>query len=76
VPKRIFPHQQQLYEYAERNGLACAWEGTTAFDAALRTMLPQQYHFMAVGARRVLLYPRQKDEHRSHDGPHHQGPHR
>ena len=53
-------HQAAVYEYAERNGLTYAWEGSPAFDKRLRTLSPEQYQIIAVhtrrGIRRVLMF--------------------
>ena len=38
-----FEHQAAVYEYAERNGLTYAWEGSPAFAKRLRVLSPEQY---------------------------------
>ena len=55
-----FEHQAAVYEYAERNGLTYAWEGSPAFDKRMRILSPEQYQIIAVhtrrGVRKVLLF--------------------
>ncbi len=55
-----FEHQEAVYEYAERNGLSYAWEGSPAFAKRLRVLSPEQYQILAAhtrrGVRKVLLF--------------------
>ncbi len=55
-----FEHQAAVYEYAERNGLTYAWEGSPAFAKRLRVLSPEQYQILAAhtrrGVRKVLLF--------------------
>ena len=54
-----FEHQEAVYEYAERNGLTYAWEGSPAFAKRLRVLSPEQYRSSPrtrAGVRKVLLF--------------------
>ena len=55
-----FENYKALDGYAEQNGLAYVWEGTTAFTKRAHKLLPEQFEVCEVrtkrGSRRVLLF--------------------
>jgi hypothetical protein len=60
VPQRKFANQKELIDYAERNALAYAWEGSHAFAKRQRVLSPEQYEIVEVrtsrGVSRVMLF--------------------
>ena len=59
MPRREFANQKALIDYAERNALAYAWEGSHAFAKRQRLLSPKQYEIVEVrtsrGINRALL---------------------
>src|SRR5262249_30437801 len=57
-----FAHPIELHRYAERNGLAYAWEFTRAFAKWQGLLTPEQYELVEVrtslGISRAMLFPR------------------
>jgi hypothetical protein len=60
LPRREFANQKALIDYAERNALAYAWEGSHAFAKRQRLRSPKQYEIVEVrtsrGMDRALLF--------------------
>jgi hypothetical protein len=58
----LFENHTELQNYAESNGLAFVWEGTTAFAKRARTLSPQEFEVCTVrtkrGTARALLFAR------------------
>ena len=59
LPKE-FENQKALMEYAERNGLAYAWQGSPTFAKRQRLLSPEQYKIVEVrtsrGVSRAMLF--------------------
>jgi hypothetical protein len=60
MPHREFASQKELQDYAERNGLECAWEYTPAFAKRQRLLSRDQYELVEVRTSRrvsrVMLF--------------------
>jgi hypothetical protein len=57
---RSFADQKALIDYAERNGLVYAWQGSPAFAKRQRLLSPEQYDIVEVrtsrGMNRAMLF--------------------
>jgi hypothetical protein len=62
MPQRQFADPLELHEYAERNGLAYAWEYTRSFAKWQRLLSPEQYQIVDLrtsrGVSRAMLFSR------------------
>jgi hypothetical protein len=59
----IFSDHVAVDNYAEANGLECAWEGTPPFKKRRRTLSPEQFEIREVrtrkGMSKVLLFSKE-----------------
>ena len=57
---RAFADQKAVIDYAERNGLVYAWQGSPAFAKRQRLLSPEQYELVDVrtsrGTNRAILF--------------------